>query len=184
VNTYKLFLDLDGVLTDLDSRVREVTGKGIKEFKEDEDFWKAILRTDHLFDVLKWLDDGQVLWSIVKELGPYILSSAPHGRKWEDQKREWVEKNLSLIGRRVIILTPGETKIQKALEHFDLEKIPKNQNWILIDDWAERNAEPWIQAGGIFVHYTSLEDALQQLINIPSVSRRVERSIEEASSQY
>jgi hypothetical protein len=175
---YKLFIDMDGVLCDFDKRIKVLTGHGAKEFENPSDFWHVVLRQKHLFDNLDWMKDGELLWNICRYLDPYILSSAPNGKKWERQKRQWVQEHLGLENDHVIIAHPRVTKIQKALEHFELTSIPKNESWILIDDWYEQNGQDWIKGGGVFVHHTSLEGTLIQLSDISVISNQIERAID------
>jgi FMN phosphatase YigB (HAD superfamily) len=162
----RIFIDLDGVLADFTSFVKQTTGKTPLEFQNISDMWDILRTQEHVFDALDWMPEGKELWNSVRLNRPYILSAAPTDHTWETQKRIWVFDNLGLSADRVIISDINHSKIKAALEHLGVHSIPKDENWILIDDWQERNAPNWEINGGIFIHHTNIDTTLKSLLRI------------------
>ena len=90
---YKLYVDLDGVLADFDSKVKEITGKLPNELKLG-DMWRQLARYGDFFYRLDWMPDGEQLWDYVKRYKPTILTGIPHGNWAPGQKRRWCGEKL------------------------------------------------------------------------------------------
>ena len=146
-----IFVDVDGVLADHDGEYRKLTGGDPKNDK-------GKVRRDrlapfpHFYANLPVLPGAMELWSFLRPYHPSILSAASnflvHSR---EDKKEWVEHHLGLSGARVIVTDYPKDKQNYA-----------KKGDILIDDRADNCAE-WEKAGGIAVHYTNAESAIQKL---------------------
>lgn len=147
-----LFLDLDGVLADFDSRFKEHHGKFFREF-EDEEAWKRLIEIPDFWLNLDPMEDAFDLWDNLKEMGlPVILLSSPGShdeKRARFQKRLWVNKHL---GEDVpLIMCKAKDK-----QRFS------DRDRVLIDD-MERNVGQWRQRGGHGIIHTSAKDTLEQL---------------------
>lgn len=156
ITHYKLFVDLDGVMCDLDSFVYELTGSHLADDnKKDKDIWKIMNAYQEAgnptFSILNKMPDADVLWGYVKTYNPDILTATgkhyEYGRK---EKVHWVENNLDGYNEILTVRTSRE-KAQYAKE-----------NHILIDD-RRKSIDPWREAGGIGILHTDAQSTIQQL---------------------
>jgi hypothetical protein len=180
----QVFCDLDGVLADFDQGVIRIFGKGPDEVKKQQ-MWKSIAAQREgggFFASLRWMPKGRALWRAISALTPQpvILTGVPMGNWAPGQKRQWCAREL---GSEVKVITclskdkhlycgtiggagagagAGEGGMLEGAkaEKGDAPRIVS----ILIDD-RETAREPWVNAGGVFVHYRDddLESALRQL---------------------
>jgi len=153
---YRIFVDLDGVLADLDKHVKEITGmtflqlratgSGFAEFVADQRE-----QGNTVFDDLDKMPDADVLWNYVKQYDPAILTATgtPH-EKAAAEKIRWVYDNLD-----------GFSEILTTISGADKHKYAEPHH-ILIDD-RDKSINPWREAGGIGIQHTSAADTIAQL---------------------
>tara|TARA_Y100000310_G_C20283089_1_gene623522 strand:+ start:82 stop:543 length:462 start_codon:yes stop_codon:yes gene_type:complete len=146
----KLFVDLDGVLADFDTRVHQLCG----EWPWDMDItskWEAVCKDPKFFENLPWMEDGKDLWEAVKIFCPTILTGVPRMEWAAPQKRSWCAREL---GSEVPVITCMSYK----------KPIYANGHYspILIDD-SRRAGEGWEKAGGIFILHESTKETLTRL---------------------
>lgn len=158
--TYRLFVDLDGVLADFDKGIEKLLGQrpprdrnADKEFKKK--MWKAVGRYQkeggHFWGDLDMMPDAASLWDYVKKYNPSILTATGNpGYNAGQQKVVWVEHHLG-ANIPVHLTRKSEEKAQFA-----------GPNHILIDD-REKSIEPWTAAGGIGILHRSAADSIRQL---------------------
>ena len=91
--TYRLFLDLDGVLADFDAGVLRAMGKLPSELT-DRQMWPVLARTPGFYEHLPWTTDGRDLWEFSKRYSPVIVTGIPLGKWAEPQKRAWCAREL------------------------------------------------------------------------------------------
>jgi FMN phosphatase YigB (HAD superfamily) len=162
---YRIYVDLDGVLTDFDKNIQDgflkefnkENGTNIKDGFEFEDeygrneFWK---RVDELgiefWSEMPWMKDGKKLWNFIKEYDTEILTKPSKQKICKEGKRKWCDREL------------GDVKVNIEMKK---EKYAK-PNHILIDD-LEKNIVPWIAAGGIGILHKNAEDTIKKLKGIP-----------------
>ncbi len=174
--TYKLFLDMDGVLVDFERGVKELTGTSIADFgKSLGRMWKAVAGVGDFYAKLHWMPDGKELWDALSPLGPSILTGVPHGHGWADQKRVWIRKHLEYFPK-TIIKSPGRTKLDCALEAFGMEAIPEDEKWILVDD-TPKMGNAWTAGGGVFILHKDTASTLEKLLAIPELAEDLEISM-------
>lgn len=156
ITHYKLFVDLDGVMCDLNSFVYELTGSDLSDdSKLDKHIWDIVNQYQEeghpTFSILNKMPDADVLWDYIRVYRPAILTATgmlyDYGTK---EKTQWVHKNLN--GYSEIITVP--TSREKA-------KYAK-PNHILIDD-RHKSIDPWREAGGIGILHKDAESTIQKL---------------------
>ena len=138
---YKIYCDMDGVLTDFDKRFEQYGGMPPQQFEKEkgkEQFWNLI---DKQIGVkfwagMPWMPNGQALWNFISPYNPNILSSPSEDNSSRLGKRMWIRENLNPAPRK-IIFKKAEDKQQHAAP-----------NHILIDD-KPSNIAQWAAAGGI-----------------------------------
>jgi len=151
---YKIFSDMDGVLTDFDASFEKYSdGIPPREYEKKygkEKFWELIDGKGKVgFWVgMPWMSDAKTYWDYIKNYDTELLSSPSRSSTSRLGKRLWVRNNM-----------PG-TKLTLA-------QAAKKQNYaapnhILIDDRAS-NIEQWKSQGGIGILHTSAADTISQL---------------------
>lgn len=156
VAQYKIFCDMDGVLTDFDKRFEYFGGLTPDEYQakfSKSQFWKLI--DDKVgfefWAKMPWMPDGKQLWSYIEKYKPMLLSAPSQKPSSRYGKRVWVKDNLPGVK---LILAKRENK-------QDYSK----PNRILIDDRAD-NIEEWKSKGGIGILHTSAADTIEKLKQI------------------
>ena len=150
---YKIFSDMDGVLTDFDRAFKKVS-KGIppreyeKKFGKDK-FWELIDGggVDYWVE-MPYMSDGKQYWDYIKDYNTELLSSPSRSSTSRLGKRQWVKNNM-----------PG---VKLTLAQSYLKRNYAAPNHILIDD-RKSNIEEWRANGGIGVLHTSAADTISQL---------------------
>ena len=150
---YKIYCDMDGVLTDFDSRFEYFGGMLPKEYESKygtKKFWELI---DNEVGVrfwvgMSWMPDGKELWNFIKPYNPIVLSAPSKQNESRLGKRLWIKNNLP--GTK-LILASAENKPNYSEE-----------NHILIDDRKD-TIEKWIAKGGIGIYHTSAKSSIDQL---------------------
>jgi len=153
VMDYKIYCDMDGVLADFERGYEELTGIDLRgEFQKGDDFWDPISEKGVGFWAgLKWMPDGQKLWSYLKPFKPDLLSAPSREDSSRIGKHVWVKHKL-----------PGTKLILRYAKQKQELATPES---ILIDD-RQVNIDQWIAAGGVGILHTSAEDTIQQLQNL------------------
>ena len=151
---YKIYSDMDGVLTDFDESFKKYS-KGIppREYEKThgrDGFWKLIDGEGKVgFWVgMPWMSDGKQYWDYIKNYDVELLSSPSRSETSRLGKRLWVRNNM-----------PG---IKLTLAQSFNKKNYAEPNHILIDD-RKSNIEQWVKAGGVGILHTSAADTINQL---------------------
>ena len=150
---YKIYSDMDGVLTDFDASFMKASD-GIapqdyeKKFGKDK-FWELIDGKGVAFWVgMPYMSDGKQYWDYIKDFDVELLSSPSRSATSRLGKRLWVRNN-----------TPG---VKLTLAQAYAKKNYAAPNHILIDD-RKSNIDEWRAAGGIGILHTSTSNTIQQL---------------------
>jgi len=155
---YKIFVDLDGVVADLDKHVLELTGKTFPQLRKDDndDGFQNFVDSQRaegntIFDDLPLMPDAQELWNYIVKYKPSILTATgvPEAEAAAEKIR-WVMENLS-----------GYDKIYTVKKSI-LKAEYAQPNHILIDDRV-KSINPWREAGGIGIEHKSAADTISQL---------------------
>jgi len=145
---YKIYCDMDGVLTNFHKAYEKLTGNKIHGFTSDLD-WEAIKRAGYDFWFkLEWQPDGKELWKYIKKYKPTILSAPSREDESRVGKHDWVKKEL-----------PGTHLILRSMAN---KKEFASPDSILIDD-TPQNVDQWNEAGGIGILHTSTANTLKVL---------------------
>lgn len=153
---FKMYVDLDGVLSDFEGRVSEILGKPIREASSSE-IWKGVYRYDMdvqpFFGTLNKLHDADELWEFVTgnfDNVEILTATGFTPKNAAVQKKEWCKNNL-LNCAKVNTVKRSAGKANLAC--------PKS---ILIDDRAQ-SIDPWVERGGIGILHTSAENTIREL---------------------
>lgn len=166
LNEYKIketlphvYLDMDGVIVNLEKGAFKVHGKQLSDVKRPER-WDKISDTKDFWKDLEWMPGSKKLWNFLKPYKPSIMSayakSEPNSAKG---KEEWLKKNVEKLPRSRINLVMRSDK-----QRFARDGRTQAPN-ILIDD-HEKNIREWESKGGIGIHHTSVERTIARLKEI------------------
>lgn len=159
--SFRLFLDLDGVLADFDTGVQRVTGKLPAE-QSPRAMWPQLARAKEFYATLPWIADGPELWRYAAKHDPIILTGVPFGGWAAEQKRRWCERELGPAVR--VITCWSKEKAHKAIAELAARN-EKERTPILVDD-REKMRDPWVAAGGLFILHTSAAESIAALQEI------------------
>ncbi len=151
----QIFLDLDGVLADFDAASIALFGKHPRRAEQvlgTPEFWRHIQLAGSFYRGLALTSDAMKLYRAVAHLSPIILTGVPAGGWAEEQKIAWVEQHFP--GVKVITC--------RAREKFLYMRHPGD---VLVDDYLKYK-ELWEQAGGVFIHHTSVRSTIQKLARL------------------
>jgi hypothetical protein len=168
---YKIYCDMDGVLTDFEKRFHDklntvgkdhyplrdiekvVKPKDFEKIFGASEFWKFIDQTVGVgfWAGMDWMPQGNVLWDFIKKYNPELLTSPSRDNSSRLGKQLWAKKHLNPKPR--VIFAYSADKQRYA-----------NENSILIDD-KKSNINEWRAAGGIAfrVKYGDISEAIQGL---------------------
>lgn len=154
----KLYVDMDGVLTDFEAAATVVGGAaGLKDeatSEEKQDMYdKVEAAGPEFWSRMPWKSDGKKLWKALKPFSPILLSSpgkfmhAPRG------KQDWVRENLPGVP-----LFLDEDKYRWA-----------ERDAVLIDDSLPKILA-WREMGGIGIHHKDADTTEAKLLALLSPS--------------
>ena len=146
---FKIFLDLDGCITDFGKALKDLLGKDVKEdFGNDPKIWAAITQAgEKYWREMEWMPDGHQLWNALEKYKPTILTAPSRHESSVNGKKIWIRENLP----------PGTPFFiqQNKAAHADKDSI-------LIDD-RENNIRKWEEAGGIGILHKDTRTTLDKL---------------------
>jgi hypothetical protein len=149
----KIFVDMDGVLTDFNKRYKEIYLISTSDKTNFEDNFRAFIDANH-FATLDTLEGFSTLKNYLDSLSieKCILSST--GRK---------EKHMDVSTQKMIWLADkGITWPKIFVPGKHLKKQYANPNSILIDD-TESVINDWNEAGGIGILHKNAKTTIQTL---------------------
>lgn len=153
---YKIYVDLDGVMADLDKLVKERTGKTFDQLRATGTGFTKFVAAEReegntIFDKLDKMPGADYLWAYLVKYNPDILTATGYPtEKATAEKIRWVMDNLSGYNQILTTTSGAEKKKYAAPNH------------ILIDD-RMKAIGPWREAGGIGILHTSAEDTISEL---------------------
>jgi hypothetical protein len=142
VPPYKIYCDMDGVLTDFEGRFDHFTGMHPQEYEKQfgtPAFWELI---DNKIGVrfwvgMDWMSEGKRLWDFISPYKPDLLTSPSRHNSSRLGKQLWAKNNLN--PKPKVIMAYSADKQRYA-----------NENSILIDD-KKSNINEWAAKGGIAI---------------------------------
>ena len=166
LNEYKIketlphvYLDMDGVIVNLEKGAFKVHGKQLSDVKRPER-WDKISDTKDFWKNLEWMPGSRKLWNFLKPYKPSIMSAYAKNEPNSAQgKEDWLKKNVEKLPRSRINLVMRSDK-----QRFARDGRTQAPN-ILIDD-HEKNIREWESKGGIGIHHTSVERTIARLKEI------------------
>ena len=152
---YKIYCDMDGVLTDFEKRFYDklneigpdyyplkdikkvVKPKDFENIFGIEEFWNFI---DGIIGVgfwagMDWMPQGRELWEFIKPYQPSLLTSPSKNNTSRLGKNLWVKNHLTPKPKTIFAYSADKQRYS-------------NENSILIDD-KKSNINEWIAKGGI-----------------------------------
>jgi FMN phosphatase YigB (HAD superfamily) len=156
--SYKVFVDLDGVLVDFDKQMDKI---GFPRHAVENDkkakakFWQTVgwmaKQGKPFWGTMDPMPDAHVLWNHINRFThPEILSATGHVGNATEEKHDWVKRHLG-VGIPTHLVRKSSDKAQFAAP-----------NHILIDDRA-KSIEPFVAAGGIGILHKSAADTIKKL---------------------
>ena len=166
LNEYKIketlphvYVDMDGVIVNLEKGAFKVHGKQLSDVKRPER-WDKISDTKDFWKDLEWMPGSKKLWNFLKPYKPSIMSAYAKNEPNSAQgKEDWLKKNVEKLPRSRINLVMRSDK-----QRFARDGRTQAPN-ILIDD-HEKNIREWESKGGIGIHHTSVERTIARLKEI------------------
>ena len=138
---YKIYCDMDGVLTDFDKQFKDITGIPANEFEKTHsqtEFWGEVEKGGlEYWTKMEWMPGGKQLWNFIKNYDVEILSAPSKSKHSIIGKKQWVSENLSPKPKLNLVRAKEKQKFA-------------NSHAILIDD-RPQNLEQWKAAGGIAI---------------------------------
>jgi len=157
----QIYLDMDGVLVDLEKRVSQIMKQRDGQTFDDwlkmpsDDQWAIVKQDKNFWENLEMSDDAKKLFKFVKQYNPNILSAyTKRDLRSKKGKMRWLQKNIGLnnLNRIHLVLRPEK-------KNFAQSKQGPN---ILIDDYIG-NIKEFNAAGGIGIFYKNSTDTIRQL---------------------
>jgi len=152
---YKIYLDMDGCITDFDKRFISLNPKKLSPTQYQtkygiEKFWNFIDKEVGVkfWAGMSWMQDGKQLWDYIKKYNPKLLSAPSREESSQIGKRVWTKREL-----------PGTKLILRSADKKQQFASPTS---ILIDDKIS-NVNQWIERGGIGILHTDAQSTIEQL---------------------
>lgn len=150
----RLYLDCDGVLADFDRGAERVFGMPPAAFEAQfgrARFWARLAGTPDFFGQLPLMPGATGLFAAVRHLHPVILTGLPRGNWAGAQKVRWAAAHFP--GTKIITTLAADKR--DHCRHGD----------VLLDDTLKYR-HLWEKAGGVFLHYRGLDEALRELAGL------------------
>lgn len=156
----KLYVDLDGVLCDLQRAMAELMGTKLdrdKDWPDSRELWAKVDEAGEKFWAeIEWQPGGKRLWDALKSYKLTILSSPSRHESSKVGKRKWVRENL---GSDVdVIIEPNKEKYASP-------------DAILVDD-RQKVLDKWTAAGGVGVLHTDTAKTIKRVAELMSSSKQ------------
>jgi len=147
----QLYLDCDGVLADFDAAAEKIFGMPPRAFQARHGaarFWSRLAQHPDFFGTLPLMPGAMELYAAVRHLDPVILTGLPRGNWAAEQKVRWAAQHFP--GTRIITTLAADKR--DHCKHGD----------VLVDDTLKYQ-HLWEAAGGVFIHYRDVQQALAEL---------------------
>ena len=139
---YKIYCDMDGVLTNFEKRFEHFAGMKPNEYESKHGtpaFWELI---DNKIGVrfwvgMDWMPQGKKLWDFISPYQPDLLTSPSRHDTSRLGKNLWVKNNLNPKPKTIFAYSADKQRYA-------------NENSILIDD-KKSNIDEWAAKGGIAI---------------------------------
>ena len=151
-----VYLDMDGVLVDLERGSIDVHGKILNDVPKPER-WDKINAIKNFWKELNWMPGAKKMWDFLKPYTPSIMSAwTKHDPNSPKGKEDWLKAHVGRLSRNRINLVMRSDK-----KRFAKDGRTGAPN-ILIDDHP-KNIGEWEANGGIGIHHTSVNRTITKL---------------------
>ena len=169
-NQFRIFCDMDGVLTDFDYQFRSISGGiAFDEWAEKNgknSAWEIIKSAaEEFWSEMPWTEDGKTLWIWLQSHSPTILSAPSIELTSKTGKTKWVNTHLG-ISQNPTTNSDGWDINTRLI--FDKDKhlyVLPNTVSILIDD-TPKKIDAWRAAGGIGLLHSNATETINTLTEI------------------
>ena len=168
----KIYFDMDGVLADFESGVRELCGmepqkQGRQTPEQDDLMFAAMRKVGHFYGKLKPFPEAvALLHEILMALGTEhvaILTGVPKPARnipeASDDKKTWIQRHVTPSLEVNTVLRRDKIRFAGSKDH------------ILIDDYSA-NIREWEKAGGTGICHTSAEATRKRLVELGILKKR------------
>jgi len=149
---WEIYCDLDGVLSNFDSRFQQYGNMSPAKYEEKfgkEKFWKVVDdQGEQFWSQMNWMKDGKELWSYIKKYKPTLLSAPSRANSSRVGKHKWVKQHLP---NTKLILVDAANKQNYSSFHK-----------LLIDD-NSKNIDQWRAKGGTGILHKSANQTISEL---------------------
>jgi hypothetical protein len=170
IEEIKLFLDMDGVLTDFTGACEKLSEDMMFWYSNDRElFWKKIASAGiEFWSEMPWMPGGRELHGFLRSSGyfPTILSALPGPERKKaltnarEGKIKWIRREL------------GPSYAENAILCYRPEKaLQSGTARVLIDDNSE-NIREWEEAGGIGILHKNTSRTIRCFSKILEVEQR------------
>ena len=158
--SYQIYCDMDGVLTDFRGATRKIGYNGPipSKGKGKQELWSLIVaNAEKFWGDMPWIIGGKRIWNLIKPYQPVLLTSicrdmdSKLGIEGTKGKRRWIERELGKEYLKTALIVAKGTKHKYV-----------SPNAILIDDTKE-NIDDWIKAGGIGILHKNPQKTINEL---------------------
>lgn len=148
-----IFLDQDGVMADFSNHAFNMLGSHPTTVG-DAKFWQIANSAPDFWITMPVMAGAREFFEIVRTLNPVILTGAPKSNfdHAAEAKREWWKEHFNYDRVEVVLSKNKHTYITDASD-------------ILVDD-TFRIVKAWRKHGGTAIHFTSHDQALEELRNL------------------
>ena len=154
-----VYLDMDGVLVDLEKGAYKVHGAKLGDVPKPER-WDKINSIKDFWKNLDWMPGASKLWDFLKPYAPSIMSAwTKHDPNSAGGKADWLKAPVGKLPRERVNLVMRSDK-----KRFARDGRTRQPN-ILVDD-NPKNIGAWEAKGGIGIHHTSVNKQIVQVKNI------------------
>ena len=151
-----VYLDMDGVLVDLERGSIEVHGAKLGDVPKPER-WDKINAIKNFWKNLEWMPGAKKMWDFLKPYTPSIMSAwTKHDPNSPKGKEDWLKAHVGRLSRNRINLVMRSDK-----KRFAKDGRTGAPN-ILIDDHPTNIGE-WEANGGIGIYHTSVNRTITKL---------------------
>jgi hypothetical protein len=160
----KIYIDLDGVLTDFAKALSDLLGEKVDPKEHihlsDEQWSKVNGAGESFWADMDWYAGGHEVWEAAKRHNPTILSSPSRHDSSRAGKREWVRKNL---GDVPVVLEVRKEKYAAP-------------DAVLVDD-LRKNIDRWEKAGGKGILHRNAEDTIRKIEEVMGMSKEAFKTV-------
>ena len=156
-----IYLDMDGVLADFDSAVKNLLGKSLHDFPTSQEGWDAMEPyKETFFSSLEPMPDafdlveGVTAYASMRGMNVAVLTAVPRLNRFPGvhiDKREWIRMYFPMLYNDFNI---GPYAVHKQLHCYPGD--------VLIDDNI-KNIDQWNDVGGFGIYHTSATESLALL---------------------